>query len=209
VPEWIQYGWTTFFQSPNQVMPGVARPNWEQLAHFSFLKENKTINETNREVVLRAVVRDHHFRQALRTAEQIADLQKQKAPDEAKETELSKRLEKLQAQNQKEVRLARAMSWALTYYLANKKLDVLLNYRTELSRLPHELEFDEEVLEQCFTRALKGGKLADLAREWYDYMGGPEVRSDLPNFHDLMMEDLRAEARPPAPKKKEEPEKKY
>ncbi len=212
-PEWIQYGWGTFFQVPNQAMPGIARPNWVQLAHYRFLEENKVINEANCKDVLLNVVSDRYFRQALRSAEQVAylhaELKKLKSSDSDRQAELTRRLKKVQAQNTKDLRVARSMSWALTYFLARKKLDVLLRYRDELNRLPRELEFGAEALEQCFTRAMQGGSAANLAREWYQYMGGADVVADLPNFNSLLLDDLRAEGRPPAPKKKDDTDKKY
>lgn len=73
---------------------------------------------------------------------------------------------------------ARMMSWALTYYLAQKHLDGLLKYYDELSRLPRDMAFDEPVLLGCFYRAFdltmpgkldepNETKLQQFAREWY------------------------------------------
>jgi hypothetical protein len=75
---------------------------------------------------------------------------------------------------------ARALSWALTYYLAHDKLDGLLRYYRELSKLPRDIEFDDEVLLGCFGRAFElmdasgkkvdENKLAAFADGWYRMM---------------------------------------
>src|SRR5262249_32968644 len=81
---------------------------------------------------------------------------------------------------------ARTLSWALNYFLAQRKLPELLNYSHELSGLPRDLEFDDPVLLQCFARAfnltdakdptkIDRFKLNALAREWDDYIARKPV----------------------------------
>ena len=74
---------------------------------------------------------------------------------------------------------ARATAWALTYYLAQKRLPELLRYYKELSRLPRDLEFDDAVLLNCFARAfgcvdarnkLEESKFTGLANTWIGEM---------------------------------------
>src|SRR5207302_8882317 len=81
---------------------------------------------------------------------------------------------------------ARATAWALTYYLAQKRLDGLYSYYKELSRLPRDLELDGDALLDCFARAFgcvdaankrDDRKLADLADAWMNYIE-EEVKLD-------------------------------
>lgn len=74
----------------------------------------------------------------------------------------------------------RSTAWALTYFLATKKLDQLHAYFRELSRMPRDLEFDTEALLDCFARAFgyydvktrkrDDGALSRLASEWVSAM---------------------------------------
>src|SRR6202011_6124844 len=75
---------------------------------------------------------------------------------------------------------ARTMSWALTYFLMNKRLDQVLRYYQELNNLPRYLEFDDETLLLTFARSfdllvnsnpyqVDDRKLNKLADEWYSF----------------------------------------
>lgn len=70
---------------------------------------------------------------------------------------------------------ARSTAWALTYYLAQKRLDNLHRYFKELSRLPRDIDVEGDALVACFARAfdcvdadkrLDEAKLGQLAEEW-------------------------------------------
>ncbi|MFN4261155.1 MAG: DUF1570 domain-containing protein [Gemmataceae bacterium] len=74
-----------------------------------------------------------------------------------------------------------SLAWALTYFLAQRKIDGLLRYFQELSQLPRDLEFDDSVLLGCFLRAfdlydaqqadgIDRQKLRQLAQEWHQYI---------------------------------------
>jgi hypothetical protein len=74
---------------------------------------------------------------------------------------------------------ARTMSWALTYFLAQAKLPDLQRYFAELSKLPRDMEFDEETLRLTFARAFRlldrsgkvdPGLLTRLGAEWHEFM---------------------------------------
>jgi hypothetical protein len=112
---------------------------------------------------------------------------------------------------------ARATAWALTYFLAQKRLDGLHAYFKELSRLPRDLDLDGEALLDCFARAFgcvdaankrDDRKLADLAESWMTYMEegvhlDNEATDILAAIHKLQNEmaaDLKEnEKTPPAP----------
>ncbi len=81
---------------------------------------------------------------------------------------------------------ARATAWALTYFLAQKKLDYLQSYFKQLSRLPRDIDLDGDALLDCFARAfdcMDGSnkrddrKLSDLAEAWMNFME-EEVKLD-------------------------------
>src|SRR5262249_39606632 len=76
---------------------------------------------------------------------------------------------------------ARTLSWALTFFLANKRPDGLKRYHEELKKLPRDLEFDADTLLVTFARAFDcldaarpnladRTKLEKLANEWHDYL---------------------------------------
>ena len=77
---------------------------------------------------------------------------------------------------------ARTMAWSLSYYLAQRNLDGLRRYCQELSNLPRDLDFDEDVYLSCFARAfnledakqpgqIDRVKLQALASDWYKFVG--------------------------------------
>jgi hypothetical protein len=74
---------------------------------------------------------------------------------------------------------ARSMSWALTYFLAQAKLDGLQRYFRELGKLPRDLELDEDTLKETFARSFNlldrsgkvdAGLMSRLANEWHEFM---------------------------------------
>ena len=90
---------------------------------------------------------------------------------------------------------ARSTAWALTYFLAQKRLDGLHAYYRELSRLPRDLDISSDVLMDCFARALgcvdasnkrDDQKLSDLADAWMNFME-QEVKLD-PEASDILAE---------------------
>ncbi len=85
---------------------------------------------------------------------------------------------------------AETMSWALTYWLAETNLSGLLRYYQELSRLPRDVEFDDEVLLRCFGRAfdlmdksnpnqLSEERLQAFANEWRSFVTGTVLEEQL------------------------------
>src|SRR5262245_65113381 len=104
------------------------------------------------EDAIRSVITDKYFREA--------------AKDDAKKNLQTK---------------ARTISWALTFFIMNRKLDQVMRYFQELSNLPRDLEFDDDTLMLVFGRAFElvdpadpyhvnPNKLDKLAEEWYSYI---------------------------------------
>jgi hypothetical protein len=164
VPEWAQFGFASFFETPLDAAYSTAgRPNYQHLAAFRELQKvpdkekDKTPSPVERiesslsSVTLKAVVTDAYFRQA-----QLID-SKAQFPYMAK---------------------ARATAWALMFYLMRNERDALARYWTELGKMPRDMELDEEQLWACFARAFgaydpKTGTvntrvLDQLARKWED-----------------------------------------
>jgi hypothetical protein len=74
---------------------------------------------------------------------------------------------------------ARTMAWSLTFFLMQKRLDGLMEYYRELSRLPRDMDFDGDTLLLVFATAFKcldnKGKpdetqLARLANDWRNFI---------------------------------------
>jgi hypothetical protein len=75
---------------------------------------------------------------------------------------------------------ARTLAWSLVYFLAQKKLDGLVNYCAELRQLPRDLQLNEDVLALAFARGFKlceagnpdkidQNKFNTLANEWFAF----------------------------------------
>ncbi|HXG09451.1 MAG TPA: DUF1570 domain-containing protein [Gemmataceae bacterium] len=153
-PEWLRFGLGSFFESSKgSPWSGVGTPSASFSEEHNYLYQYKKMTNQDRKLdkaaLLRGVVTDQFFRQA----------------PVAKDPQALVR--------------ARATAWALTYFLAHKKLDDLFGYFQELSRLPRDLEFDEEVLLTVFARAFKltdakgkpdAAKLGQFANEWHEYI---------------------------------------
>src|SRR5262249_24605725 len=88
------------------------------------------------------------------------------------------------------------------YFLAQDRLDDLLQYYKELSALPRDMEIDETVLLDCFGRAfglmdgngkLDRVKLQNLAREWTSKMTYTplEIQFEVKDILQQMAEDLK------------------
>jgi hypothetical protein len=156
VPRWAEFGMGSFFGTPRgSPWLTLASPSTSLLEANNYLYTYKVWRKAKKlddpKTALEKVVTDGYFRLA--------------AAEDKDEVALEK---------------ARATSWALTYFLAQRRTPELLAYYRDLSRLPRDLEFDDQVLLHCFARAFgmldpKTGqpdqaRLAGLAREWDDYI---------------------------------------
>jgi hypothetical protein len=92
---------------------------------------------------------------------------------------------------------ARATAWALTYYLAQRRLPELMRFYKELSRLPRDLDFDDAVLLRCFARAFgcvdgrnnfDESKFTGLANNWIGEMAN--VPGQLDNEAQPILEQI-------------------
>jgi hypothetical protein len=169
VPEWIQFGMGSFFETPKGApWTTIGNAHWDYLPFFLDLDKNKEKKLEKPVDLVKSIVTDHYFRLAL-------DPKKSKPEDEPEMK-------------------ARALSWALTYYLAHNKLEGLLRYYKELSKLPRDMTFDDEILLASFGRAfelmdatgkkLDDSKLAAFADTWYRQM----VRFTAGEASDLLAE---------------------
>jgi hypothetical protein len=154
VPQWFDFGVGSFFETPKgSFWAGVGGTNVPYQWNLKRWKSSKSKYwEKNALEALKAVVTDRYFREA--------------GTSKKKEAELNR---------------ARTMSWALTYYLAQQKLDDLVRYYQELASLPRDMQLDEESMLGLFARAfglvdvnkpdqLDAARAADFARKWYAYL---------------------------------------
>jgi hypothetical protein len=165
VPEWILFGMGSFFETPLQspwpTIGGLSPyylPRWREMKNKSY---EKTPVDT-----LRKVVADAYFRTL--------------PPDGKADTDEHR-------MHETALRKARTAAWSLTYYLAQRHLDGLRRYFTELSKMPRDLELDDTILLNCFARSfgcvdgnnkVDDGKLTELARSWYAYWDNVHFESE-------------------------------
>lgn len=186
VPEWIQFGMGSFFETPTGAFwPGVGAPSWRYLVKYKVWrkadqdvddkikaeiekakKEGKPIGILTDRVLdrppeaIRKVITDAYFREA--------------AKDDTKKTPLLK---------------ARTLSWGLTYFLMHRKTEQLLKYFQELEKLPRDIEFDDDTLIMTFGRAfdmvettstgpvMNTAKLDKLGEEWFSFLDMTPIES--------------------------------
>jgi hypothetical protein len=190
-PEWVLFGMGSFFETPLQSpWPGIGAPNSYYLPRWHELKGKGF--ERSPGDTLRKVISDAYFRAI--------------PPEGESETPL-------RHAHDAAVRKARTSSWALTYYLAKSKLDGLQRYFKEVSKMPRDIELDDEVLLGCFARAfgcvdasnkVDKGKLDALARAWYSYMDNVKFESEstMKQIREIFREKLKqsqAQAHPAQP----------
>jgi len=159
VPEWVRFGTASFFETPKGAWwQGTGAPSHLYLKKFKDWETKKKLDKP--EVELKKVVTDEFFREA----------RKEKVNPDAAWTK------------------ARTMTWALTYFLAEEHLEKLLAYYQELANLPRDMEFDDEILLGCFTRAFKIGdpinpnvpkpdSLHRLGMEWFKFMTDAQLEN--------------------------------
>jgi hypothetical protein len=161
VPEWILFGMGSFFETPLQSpWPTIGAPSPYYLPRWRELKAkdpNQGGLEKTAVDTLRKVVTDGYFRSL---------------PSDGKPDSVEHRL------YEAALRKTRTVSWSLAYYLAQKHLDGLRHYFTELSKMPRDVELDDTILLGCFARAfgcvdgnnkVNDAKLKSLANDWYGY----------------------------------------
>jgi len=153
VPRWIDFGVASLFETPKgSLWTTTGGLNLHYQSIFKAWEKNKKIDEASHLRALKAVITDEDFH----------GLKESLNVDE-------------------KVTKARTKAWALTYFLAQKKLDGLLRYYQELSALPRDIEFDSNTLLGCFARAfnltdstdpnqIDENKAAILADEWYTFI---------------------------------------
>ena len=149
-PEWLQYGLGSFFETP--LGSPWASPTLPNSLH---LKPCVDILKPDANVgdILKQVVTDGFFRESANA----------KDADQASAT----------------LARARCLSWGLTYFLAQKKPEMLQRYYAELNKMPRDLSLDADSLLACFARAVNvvdtNNKVDDvrwvkLAEEWRGYV---------------------------------------
>jgi hypothetical protein len=156
-PEWAQFGLGSFFETP--VGSPWMSPGAPSFVYLPVFKEMVKRKRLEKSDVdtLRKVVTNSYFRFAERA--------------------------KTEGSKQK----AESTAWALTYYLAQKRLDGLLRFYQELAKMPRDLELSDEVLLDAFARAfdcvdanknVDEAKLTKLAEQWVLYVNGTNLEAE-------------------------------
>jgi Protein of unknown function (DUF1570) len=160
VPEWVQFGMGSFFETPKgspYTTLGLPGATFDE--RYNYLNYYQAALKQKKldapKVALEKTITDQY----------------QKAAKDATDPAVQLK--------------ARAMSWALCYYLAKGpgNVDLLLRYYQELGKLPRDLEFDDDVLKGCFARAFGLADAKDptkvdpvafdrFAQKWQTFMNG-------------------------------------
>jgi hypothetical protein len=197
-PDWIQFGMGSVFETPKGVpWTSIGNGHWEYLPAYMVLSGAKDYKPAE---ALKATITDHYFREI------VKDKTKEKPKDKPKDaTPVKPDDSKPEAPTITTETKARSLSWGLAYFLATKKMDGLLRYYKELSKLPRDIEFDDEVLIGCFARAfdlldpatkkLDEGKFGRFANEW-----NTAVRYT-PSEADELLKEIKKEPDVPKPPK--------
>ncbi len=169
LPEWVQFGTASFFETPRGLpWATVAGSGVTLVDQTNYLttykkwqkdaKRGASRDDLKKDLV--KVVTDQYFRQI---------------PKEKDDEKDADRIARTAATKQ-----AHTLAWSLTYFLMNSKLDKMQAYFNELAALPRDLEFDDDVLLLTFAKAfdcvdkktneVNQQKLAQLAKEWDDYL---------------------------------------
>ena len=180
-PEWLQEGLAGYFERPLGAVYGFGGlPSWSNLVAFKYYQAHGLGKGRS---VLTNVITDRYFTMA-RAADVEGDPNSEKAADK----------------DRADWERARATSWALVYYLIEQnKLDQLLQYTSEIARLPRDLPLRERTLAACFAQAfdladrndgrkLDVRKLQAFADSWIEFMQG--VNLELTQVQDSSREAL-------------------
>ncbi len=159
VPEWVQFGMGSFFETPPHA-PWPS-PTGKSSLYLPIFRDE--MSEKGQKFggdpykSMRSVVTDGCFRDL-----KPEDLKKS-SPDLLR---------------------ARAETWGLMYFLAQRKLGNLQRYFQLLGELPRDLELDDQTLWECYARAFDAfdpktkrideAKLGNLAAAWQDYVMGEQ-----------------------------------
>lgn len=182
VPEWIQYGLASFFETPpGAFYPGLGITSWSNLVDFKFHKRKNHFAAPKD--VLAQLVGDVYFKRASEAAA-LAGAGQEKAV--------------ILERAQREQEIARSTAWALVYYLAREnKLGALVRYSQELDRLPRDVDLNDRILRNCFFRAfdLNDGALAGFANAWFAEMENYVL--EMPTEYERAVLQGRLEGTPP------------
>lgn len=171
VPEWVEFGLGSFFEtSPGSPWSTVGTVNHEYLTPFRAWKKAGKLERTPVDT-MRAIITDGYFRRAPAGADRSAALRK-----------------------------ARATTWSLTYFLAQRKLDGLFRYFKELNKMPRDLELNDEALLMAFARAfdcldatkkVNTSKLNALANQWNLFIEQADVEAEMQAVQKQVRDKLR------------------
>jgi hypothetical protein len=181
-PDWIQFGMGSFFETPKGVpWTSIGTGHWEYLPAYKLIA--KDAKEFKPAEALKATITDQYFRQIAKDKTKEKPKEKPKDTTPVKPDGSKPETPAISAETK-----ARSLSWGLAYFLATKKLDGLLRYYKELSKLPRDIEFDDEVLIGCFARAfdlldpktnkLDEGKFGRFANDWANFLSYTTSEAD-------------------------------
>lgn len=172
MPRFMKEGITSFFSTPKSsgehnlpaLWSGIGGEHWLHLPLFRKMAKAREAGE-NAEITVDEKLPTRHKVKIgkLDVMAVVTDRVFDRA-DKAKKEDQTFMMQKAQAE-----------SWALTYYLAKKRMGDMKKFCDELAQMPRDLELSPEVLEQAFGRALD---LLDASGEKLDKSKVEKFESD-------------------------------
>jgi hypothetical protein len=197
--EWLRYGLASFFETPQHACDFTTTlPSTTNLIYFRhYLKSRKppvdekdkaqTAFDTVKAQILFETITDGYFRQ---TFDMFHFVKAGKKSDDP-----------FRVIAWKQLQIARATSWSVTYYLMEKHLDKVFAYCANLKQLPRDIDFDAPVLASCFAKifgwqmadpldpiSVDLQQLKDLTKKWDHYIASLSL--DIDGMEALAMEKL-------------------
>jgi hypothetical protein len=194
VPEWLQFGMGALFETPLQSpWPSLGAPSPYWLPRYKELSSKGKLGKTPYETLVHLVTDGYYREWAL--GESAAQAQgKTQDPAMRKNQDVA-------------LRKARAASWSLAYFLAQKERAGLQRYFQELGKMPRDMELDDKLLLDCFARAFECvdsdrkvsiPKLTALANRWDSYIKMLSLEAE--GIHKQIRESFeRMNAKPATP----------
>jgi hypothetical protein len=197
--EWLRYGLASFFETPVRACDFTTTlPSTTNLISFrQFLKSRKpAVDEKDKTQsafeavkvqILFDTITDGYFRETFDLFRFVKAGKKSNDP--------------VRLLAWKQLEIARATSWSVTYYLMDKHLDKIFTYCDYLKQLPRDIDYGAPVLASCFAKtfgwqvadpldpaSIDLQQLKDFAKKWDHYVAGLSL--DIDGMEALVMESL-------------------
>lgn len=197
--EWVRYGLASFFEMPKAPFfghstnivkaafwPSAGAPHWAWKPYYDELFASKQLGAAPIITLIETLI-DQDFYTAHENARRVRE-----------RTGRGETLDEQSNLHRPKLARARTLSWALTYFLMEKKLDQYLQFLEAISNLPRDTEIDDSTLLRTFCKCMELGeesydpnkplteldKLNGFAVAWANFMKSIRGRSISMNLDD-------------------------